>query len=43
VREGERAFLVQGLDAVERRAAEERRRSAPAEDDGGFLGWLPGV
>lgn len=43
VREGERAFLVQGLDKVERRAAEERRRSSPVEDDGGILGWLPGI
>lgn len=43
VREGERAFLVQGLDRVERSAAEERRRAVPADDDDGILGWIPGI
>ena len=43
VREGERAYLIQGLDQVERRAVEERRAERADADGGGVLGWLPGI
>lgn len=43
VRPGERPFLVEGLDSVEREAAQERARERARDDGGGLLGWLPGV
>lgn len=41
VREGERPYLVQGLEQVEREAAAERQ--PPRDDGGGILSWLPGI
>lgn len=43
VRDGERAFLIQGLDEIERRADEERRAEQADAGGGGVLGWLPGI